>query len=300
MSNTSRFKNTLIGMGKSSLWISTFIVVQMFTAMGFMLHKIFTDDVYADLFYCLVKPIYDVTDSSIERAIQMIAILDQLFADILMPAMITANTLIIVIFCIVINRKSIVAFITGRKNDFKEKRMEFCRKISNMTLSKSCFDFVFLALGLNGIISISSIIVQKLLPENIGIMHDESINLALSGPAMLCLLSTGILTPIAEEIIFRYGVKNALTRISPKFALIMQTVIFGLLHVNLIQCVYAIIIGYIFGIADNKYKSIFPSCIMHIVINSSSVILSLAASSVKSELVGYGIMAFLWIGYSLY
>lgn len=117
---------------------------------------------------------------------------------------------------------------------------------------------------------------------------------------MLCLLSTGILTPIAEEIIFRYGVKNALTRISPKFALIMQAVIFGLLHVNPIQCVYAIIMGYIFGIADNKYKSIFPSCIMHIVINSSSVILSFAAASVKSELVGYGIMASLWLGYSLY
>ena len=117
---------------------------------------------------------------------------------------------------------------------------------------------------------------------------------------MLCLLSTGILAPIAEEIVFRYGVKNELTRISSQFALIMQASIFGRMHINLIQCAYAIILGYLFGIADNKYKSIFPSCIMHIVINNSSVILSFAASSVKSELVGYGIMAILWIGYSLY
>lgn len=183
MRNTSKIKNVWIGLGKSSLWNSTFIVVQMLTVMGFMLHKIFTDTAYADLFYCLVKPIYDATDNSIDRAMQMMTVQDMLFEDILMPAMITADILIMAIFCIVINRKSIAAFITGRKNDFKEKRMEFCRKISNMALSKSCFDFVFLALGLNGIISISSIIVQKLLPENIGIMHDESINLALSGPA---------------------------------------------------------------------------------------------------------------------
>lgn len=299
MNNTLKLKNTWTGLAKSSLWLITFIVVQMLTATAFMLHKIFTDDAYADLYYRLVKPIYDSTSNSIDRAIQMTGVMGQLFSNILIPAMLVSNIIIVAIFCIVINRKSIISLITGKTTNFKERKNNFFRNTKEKILSKSCLNFIFLALVLNGVTSICSIIAQKLLPENIGIMHNESINLALSGPAILCLISTGILTPIAEEIIFRYGVKNSLSRISPKFGLIMQAVIFGLMHGNLIQCTYAIIMGYIFGVIDDKYKSILPSCIMHMVINSSSVILSFVVTSVSTEMIGYGIMGIVGMGYLL-
>lgn len=105
--------------------------------------------------------------------------------------------------------------------------------------------------------------------------YENLANLITGGDFIPSLLTVGILGPIFEEILFRGLIFGELRKIMKvRIALVIQAVLFGVMHFNVIQSSYAIIIGLLLGFVYYRSNSIIAPMIVHITINASSVILT--------------------------
>lgn len=98
-------------------------------------------------------------------------------------------------------------------------------------------------------------------------------NLIFGDNFILSLLTIGILIPIFEEILFRGLIFNELRRtIDLRLAIIIQALIFGIAHMNLLQGTVTFFIGIIMGLVYVWGKSLWAPIIIHAVNNSISVV----------------------------
>lgn len=78
--------------------------------------------------------------------------------------------------------------------------------------------------------------------------------------------------PITEELIFRGIILHKAERAIPFIgANILQAMLFGIYHMNVIQGIYAAFLGFILGLVYHKYKTIFASILLHVIINISAL-----------------------------
>ena len=103
--------------------------------------------------------------------------------------------------------------------------------------------------------------------------YSTSTSLMLQGGFFGILIGVGICAPICEEIAFRYFIYHNLSRGNRVLAIIASSLLFGLAHGNILQGFYAFVFGIVFTLFNIKYNSIIPSLIMHISVNSLSVVL---------------------------
>ena len=100
--------------------------------------------------------------------------------------------------------------------------------------------------------------------------------LSTAGLPWLALLTTGILAPIVEEIAFRRGIqKNMSEKFNPTVGIIVSALVFGVMHGNLFQGVFAALMGIILGVVYHKTNNLWYTTIIHIVNNSASVLITL-------------------------
>lgn len=81
--------------------------------------------------------------------------------------------------------------------------------------------------------------------------------------------------PILEEFLCRGVVLNLCSQVSVKFGIFMSALLFGVMHMNIIQGINAFVMGLVLAYVATKAKSIVPSIIMHIFNNSMAIISSL-------------------------
>ena len=101
-------------------------------------------------------------------------------------------------------------------------------------------------------------------------------------PVVQFIFSTilvAILPAIFEEIVHR-GIllRKSANEIGYKKAIIISSVLFGLMHLNVTQCFYAIFIGIIIGFVSSSTGSIYPAMILHFMNNFVNVYFSYADS----------------------
>ena len=106
--------------------------------------------------------------------------------------------------------------------------------------------------------------------------HEKLTGSLLGGNNFIIIIFTvGILVPIFEEILFRSLVFNEIRRnTSLVVAVIIQGLLFGLYHLNVIQGIYASLVGILFGLAYVWLRSIWAPILLHVFMNSTSVMLS--------------------------
>ena len=92
-----------------------------------------------------------------------------------------------------------------------------------------------------------------------------------SMPFVVNLLSSGIIGPILEELLFRGIVYNKLlTFNNHKKACIITSIMFSLMHFpNIITMIYTLILSFIMIYLYDKYKSLYAPIIFHIAINTT-------------------------------
>lgn len=101
---------------------------------------------------------------------------------------------------------------------------------------------------------------------------EESLAFVGVNNVILSILVVGIVAPFAEELLFRGIIYNKLIKnISIRGTIIIQGILFGVYHMNLVQGLYASLLGIVFGYVTFKTKSIWPAIIMHMVNNTVSV-----------------------------
>ena len=88
------------------------------------------------------------------------------------------------------------------------------------------------------------------------------------------IIPIGILGPIIEEYIFRGVIFNKLkTFNSKKTSIIITTLIFSIMHFELSQIIYTLIVGYYLIYLYSETNNIKTSIIGHIIINMSTLLL---------------------------
>lgn len=80
---------------------------------------------------------------------------------------------------------------------------------------------------------------------------------------ILSAVAIAIVPAFAEEFAFRGIVMGVLKKYGRAFALICSSVMFGMMHSNTTQIVFATLLGLIFGYMDLMTDSIVPSVILH-------------------------------------
>ena len=91
----------------------------------------------------------------------------------------------------------------------------------------------------------------------------------------LFYLSTAIVPALVEEMAFRGIIMQSLRRYGDWFAVICSSIIFGLMHCNLVQIPFAIIAGIAIGYAVIVTESVWTGIIIHFLNNAFSVTVSI-------------------------
>ncbi len=100
---------------------------------------------------------------------------------------------------------------------------------------------------------------------------DVVIEISEKIPFAVALLLTAILPAVAEETVFRGAVYRTYKKADPWRAVLMSAFLFGALHGNLNQFLYAMVMGIFFCLLNEATGSIVSSMIAHFITNAISV-----------------------------
>lgn len=92
---------------------------------------------------------------------------------------------------------------------------------------------------------------------------------------VLGVLAIAILGPLAEEVTFRGAIQNHLHKSGdgPLKAILITSILFGLMHMNPAQIPFAMIVGAILGVFYYKTNSLVLPCVIHMINNGMSCLL---------------------------
>lgn len=124
------------------------------------------------------------------------------------------------------------------------------------------------AVSVNAIVSISGIAYFS--PK-----YQQVSQIIYSGGLFMEIVSAVIAAPILEELLFRGMIYKRLRDFcNSKLAIIISAAFFGLFHGNLVQFVYAFVIGLLLAYVYEKMKTIWAPIVFHIGANLLSVLIT--------------------------
>ena len=160
----------------------------------------------------------------------------------------------------------LIFFIISRNNIFK---------FMNKTYVKPTKLVPMIMIGM-GVAMIANF-AANLFDQNIsifGLENHASLNsVAKTAPEIiLYIISTAIVPAFAEEFAYRGIVLSSLRRFGDGFAIFCSALLFGAMHGNTTQIIFAFLVGLVFAFVDVKTNSIIPSVIIHFLNNFYAVI----------------------------
>lgn len=259
MDRKKTIKNIAYGQFACVGWMLMYSVLEVLAVMALFIYNIDHNLDFDKKFLELFSFIENESLSSTEYSLQVMKGIMSLTNEIILPMLIVSG------LCLMI-----VLFIKG-----KVRKEKYVSTISKNDVSK------YVLYGCTFNLAITLII--NLIPQSFMDKYNMSVGLATTGNLFLMIMATGIMGPIAEEITFRHFILQPNRRVSEKYAIIVSAISFGIMHGNIIQGTYTFLLGLLFAREDIKENNLLPSIIMHITINTSSVLIS---SNWSNELAG--------------
>ncbi len=147
-------------------------------------------------------------------------------------------------------------------------------KKKNLRLSGFAW-IVLLTFALQHVTTLIMTLIHAVAPaamEEYTQMVEES---GLGQYSVMWAIATLILPPLTEEIIFRGLIMRYLRRAGACFVVanLIQAVMFGIFHMNLVQGIYATVLGFILGYLAHRYKTLVMPMFMHLVYNFFGTVL---------------------------
>ncbi len=130
--------------------------------------------------------------------------------------------------------------------------------------------------------------------ENIGLHSEVDFNLP-EGPAgfVVSVLTIAVLPALLEEFAYRGVVLSLLRPFGSGFAVIVSGVMFGLMHGNMAQIPFAVIVGIALSYITVRTGSIWPSVALHFINNFISVLLTFVTKPLPEVAIALVNMAWL-------
>lgn len=124
----------------------------------------------------------------------------------------------------------------------------------------------------NGIVDLFIIALEIYFPQLVS-DYINMMSVMYEGSLIIIAIRVAIMAPILEELVFRGVILKKAKNIMPFYAAnIIQAILFGLIHLNWIQGLYAFPIGILLGYITRRYRSIIPSIVLHALLNGYSVL----------------------------
>jgi membrane protease YdiL (CAAX protease family) len=140
---------------------------------------------------------------------------------------------------------------------------------------KDILFFVILGIGCQFFFTGLMSIIRPLF-TNIFSDYSETVEALTSGNTIVVLLLMTLIAPITEELIFRgVTLHKANRQVAFWKANVLQAILFGIYHWNIVQGVYAALLGLLLGAVYYKYRTIFAPIMLHMLINASSLLVVL-------------------------
>ena len=108
----------------------------------------------------------------------------------------------------------------------------------------------------------------KLVGALFGGFNDVIADLVSDVNPLATLLCAVIIAPVAEELFFRKALIDRLSLYHPMDAILLSGLLFGLMHGNLTQFLYAFPLGVLLGIIYWRTKNIRYTILLHVAINT--------------------------------
>ena len=143
-------------------------------------------------------------------------------------------------------------------------------------LSPACFGWiVLLGFAVQHVISLLMAAIYAIMPSAMDQYTELIDSSGISQYSILWAVSTLILPPIVEEIIFRGLILQYLGRAGARFlvANLIQAVLFGVFHMNFVQGIYTALLGFLLGWLAYRYDSILVPMVLHAIFNLFGTVL---------------------------
>lgn len=142
-------------------------------------------------------------------------------------------------------------------------------KISQIFGVKSVLATIGAVIGLNFTITAGFVLAQYLFPDVMASYAKLMETSGLGSNTLITIVYAIILGPVFEELCCRGVCFGFLEKsgIKPIFMVLISGVLFGAMHLNLVQGIYAACLGFMLGFLRYKYRSVLITIFMHILFN---------------------------------
>ena len=146
------------------------------------------------------------------------------------------------------------------------------RKINKESIIQ-CIKYIIVGIPIISIIQmICSFAIEKMgvgvdVTETLGVFNYSGV---LS--TILIFLQVAILPAIFEELFVRKGIIGVTKRKGAIFAVVVSSLIFATIHMNVSQFIFAFLVGILFGIIRVKTNKLYPTMVLHFINNGFAII----------------------------
>ena len=149
--------------------------------------------------------------------------------------------------------------------------------VKNLHILLFCMLFVY------GMANIICIFYGAFAPDLLKKYDEIAKNLTFDNTLITAIVVV-ILGPISEELLFRGFILERLSRCMNIYvAIFIQAVLFGIMHGNLVQGSFVIVLGLVSGYLVCAHKSIIPGIIVHAMQNGMSLVLEQLSDEFKNS-----------------
>lgn len=129
-------------------------------------------------------------------------------------------------------------------------------------------------LGVSIVFIFAAMYVLNLLIEQAGIPNTMEETFIAMSRNPLGMLSIALLAPVLEELLFRGAIQGLLQRTlqRPRVAIVIASLIFGVVHMNPAQIPFAFLLGMMFGWLYYRTGSLLPGIVGHVLNNSLAAV----------------------------
>lgn len=174
----------------------------------------------------------------------------------------------------------------------KQIKERIKRSFFGVIHGKTLLWIVFLGISLQILTSMALQAAYLFVPDAIDNMAELLDTAGIGQINFFSMTATVILAPITEELMFRGVTMNLAKKAGASFAAanIIQAVMFGIYHGNLVQGSYAAVIGLVLGYTVQQYGSLYPSILLHLAYNLSATLISAAGEYLPDSAVTFVVL----------
>ncbi len=159
------------------------------------------------------------------------------------------------------------------------------RRLLSIIKGKNLYFFVMLGIGCQLFFSGVMSLLQPVFPEQFE-DYSETMGSILGSNPLLVIIYMIVIAPVTEELIFRGVILERMRKAVPFLgANLLQALFFGIYHGNIIQGIYASVMGFLLGLFCHRFRSLSASILLHMIINSSVVVVMLFPASAVSYII---------------